>query len=113
MIKLIIKAELNTLMYYIKGASRTMPNVFIYSLVFPGGCCAVTLQVLCAVYCAYKNIIVPRIIISCNYLVRLKDRRKLEIHSCCAHFIARVQILLCYVKISCGIIWYVQMTDVG
>ena len=43
-IKLIIKVELKKLMCYFSGVSMTMPNMFIRSLVFPGGswCCDIT-----------------------------------------------------------------------
>ena len=42
------------------------------------------------IVCA-QNIIVLHILTSCNYLVRPKDERTLEVHSCCAHLMARLQ----------------------
>ena len=71
----------------VKGASTTMPNMFI--------CLVLYRHRYCVQFIARaQNIIVLRIIISCKYLVRLKDKRNLETHSCCAHFIRSIQILL-------------------
>ena len=137
MIKLVIKVELNKLMCYTTGASRTIPNMFICSLVFSGGswCCDATAIVrsllcarkilLCYVYFFWSlPITLPSpndLIIWFIQVIRILrpfltyhipdpepfNKRTLEAHSCCAHFMARLKILLCYVQVSCGVIWYV------